>query len=131
MATREQLLAWGIRKTQKISLADDLELTIRQLNGTEIEEAKKEAKAISGATEGDALVVALCAAIICRSAINPEDKSRIFQNEDARTLAEEFSYERLNSLVNPVFKLNGILASEEEDVKKNSEQTPTTSLAIN
>lgn len=125
MPTRELLLAWGIRKTEKLNLAEGLTVTIRQLMASELMEAQRAAKALTVDPEAENLN--LCAAIICRSAIE-EDGSRVFQNEDLQTVAE-FSYASLNELVEPVFRLNGLMKDQAEDTKKNSEQNPATSLA--
>jgi len=115
MATREQLLAWGIRKTQTVELGDGVSLTIRQMNATELTEAKAEIKDLAGQPNENLILVA---AIICRSAIN-EDGTRIFSSDDMKTIAEEFSYERLEKLVEPVFRLNGILKEQSEQTEKN------------
>lgn len=130
MATREMLLAWGIRKTEKLSLAEGLELVVRQLNAGELQQAKKVARDLSAGND-DAYVMNLCAAIICRSAINPDDGSRIFADEDMSTLIDDFSYAAMDQLVDPVFRVNGILVGQQEETKKNSETTPVSSSAIN
>lgn len=121
------LLQWGIRKTEKLNLAEGLTVTIRQLTAAELMEAQKAAKELT--KDPDAENLNLCAAIIVRSAIE-EDGSRVFKNEDTPTVAE-FSYARLNELVDPVFRLNGLLKDQADDTKKNSETTPATSSAIN
>ena len=114
MATREQLLAWGIRKTDTVDIGDGLTFKVRQLNAEEITESHNKAKESGASNEN----IAMTAFVIARSAIN-EDGSRIFSDEDGHMILKEFSYQKLGELVEPIFTLNGILKKQAEQTEKN------------
>src|SRR6187397_1032567 len=99
MPTRDQLMAWGQRAQKPLDLGDGMTITIQQLNAQELQHVVKAAKEMQSADDDN---LPLCAAIICKSAVN-EDGTRIFEDSDAPAMVSNWSYAKLGTLVEPVF----------------------------